>query len=75
MIVSSPIDKEQKVDGRASSDAGRDRTDVTEDADVERMVAVAAYYIAEGRGFVPGHEIEDWLAAEEQVHDSLLLRT
>jgi hypothetical protein len=31
------------------------------------LIAVAAYYLAEGRNFEPGHETEDWLAAESQV--------
>ena len=30
-------------------------------------IAVAAYYQAERRGFVPGGEQEDWLAAERDV--------
>ncbi len=30
-------------------------------------IAVAAYYIAERRHFEPGHEMEDWLAAEMQI--------
>jgi Protein of unknown function (DUF2934) len=29
-----------------------------------RWIALAAYWRAERRGFAPGHEIEDWLAAE-----------
>lgn len=33
------------------------------------MVAEAAYFRAERRGFVPGHELEDWLAAESEVAD------
>ncbi|WP_129781982.1 DUF2934 domain-containing protein [Peristeroidobacter soli] len=39
---------------------------------VERhqMIATAAYFRAQERGFEPGHELEDWLAAEtEVVHD------
>jgi hypothetical protein len=32
-----------------------------------RRVAVAAYYRAERRGFAPGYEIEDWLAAEAET--------
>lgn len=35
------------------------------------MIAEAAYYRAEQRGFDPGHEIEDWLAAEAAVDASL----
>ncbi|OGV76592.1 MAG: hypothetical protein A3I83_02430 [Methylotenera sp. RIFCSPLOWO2_02_FULL_45_14] len=30
-------------------------------------IAICAYYKAEARGFEPGHEIEDWLAAETEV--------
>jgi hypothetical protein len=35
------------------------------------MIAEAAYLRAEKRGFAPGHEDEDWLAAEAEV-DQLL---
>jgi hypothetical protein len=35
------------------------------------MIAEAAYYIAEHRGFAPGHELEDWLLAEKQI-DAML---
>jgi hypothetical protein len=31
------------------------------------LVAELAYYKAEARGFEPGHELEDWLAAEAEV--------
>jgi hypothetical protein len=30
----------------------------------EEWVRVAAYYRAERRGFQPGHDLEDWFAAE-----------
>ena len=36
-------------------------------ADREVQVALIAYFIAERRGFEPGHELDDWLAAEAQV--------
>lgn len=29
-------------------------------------IAKAAYRLAEKRGFAPGHELDDWLAAERQ---------
>jgi len=32
-----------------------------------RMVAEAAYYRAEARGFSDGYELEDWLDAEAEV--------
>ncbi len=35
------------------------------------MIARAAYHRAERRGFVPGHELEDWLAAEREVNHLL----
>jgi len=31
------------------------------------MVAVNAYYRAEKRGFGPGHEMDDWLEAEQEI--------
>ena len=38
------------------------------DADVlNSMIAEAAYYRAEARGFATGYEIEDWLEAEAEV--------
>jgi hypothetical protein len=33
----------------------------------EELVRTAAYYRAERRGFAPGYEWEDWLAAEAEV--------
>jgi hypothetical protein len=32
-----------------------------------RMIAEAAYYMAQQRGFAQGGEIEDWLLAEKQI--------
>jgi hypothetical protein len=32
-----------------------------------RMIEMAAFFRAERRGFAPGHEFEDWLAAEAEV--------
>jgi hypothetical protein len=34
-------------------------------------IAKTAYLKAERRGFAPGHEIEDWLAAEDEVDQRL----
>ena len=33
----------------------------------DAMIAVAAYYRAEKRGFGPGAELEDWLDAEAEI--------
>lgn len=37
------------------------------------MIAESAYYRAERRGFMPGYDLEDWLAAEAEI-DTLLAR-
>ena len=37
------------------------------------MIAENAYYRAERRGFIPGYDFEDWLAAESEI-DALLAR-
>jgi hypothetical protein len=36
-------------------------------AQLQVWIAEAAYYRAERRGFVPGQEVDDWLAAEAEV--------
>ena len=36
-------------------------------ADIDERIRVGAYYLAEKRGFAPGRELEDWLAAEIAV--------
>ena len=33
----------------------------------DAMIREAAYLLAERRGFDPGRELEDWLAAERQI--------
>jgi hypothetical protein len=32
-----------------------------------RLVAAEAYFLAERRGFAPGNELDDWVAAEHAV--------
>ncbi len=36
-----------------------------------RMIAEAAYHRAQQRGFVPGNDMADWLAAEAEVDFAL----
>ena len=33
----------------------------------QSLIAEAAYYLSERRGFQPGHELDDWLNAERQI--------
>jgi len=37
----------------------------------QQLIAQAAYFIAERRGFAPGNEIEDWLQAEAEIEACL----
>ena len=37
------------------------------EAQRKTMIAEAAYYRAERRGFAPGMALEDWLAAEQEI--------
>ncbi len=58
--------------------AGHSRYSRIAEAVLERdvrheMIAHAAYYRAQRRGFAPGHELEDWLAAEAEVDTGLTL--
>jgi hypothetical protein len=38
-------------------------------AELHHRIAVAAYFLAERRGFAPGHELDDWLAAEDAIEE------
>jgi hypothetical protein len=40
-------------------------------ADRYASIAQAAYFRSQHRGFKPGHEMEDWLAAEAEVDQRL----
>lgn len=37
------------------------------------LISEAAYFLAEHRGFAPGHDLDDWLAAETEI-DAILMR-
>jgi len=38
----------------------------------EQMIAEAAYFLAERRGFTPGNDLADWLQAKANVEVSLI---
>ena len=48
----------------------------TLEEDVERerhaMIAEHAYYLAMARGFAPGCDLDDWLAAERALEEGLV---
>ena len=35
------------------------------------MIAEAAYFVAERRGFAPGYAMDDWLQAEQEIEASM----
>jgi hypothetical protein len=35
------------------------------------MIAEAAFYISQARGFTPSQELDDWLAAEREIEQRL----
>lgn len=39
-------------------------------ADMQEQIAARAYFKAEARGFSPGGELDDWLAAEAETNAS-----
>jgi hypothetical protein len=52
---------------RASRERKPARAHAPDPGRLRAMVAEAAYYRAERRGFAPGHELEDWLQAEAEL--------
>jgi|HubBroStandDraft_4_1064222.scaffolds.fasta_scaffold1101071_1 hypothetical protein len=40
--------------------------------ELRQHIAVRAYYLAQRRNFEPGHDVEDWLDAEQQVFEELI---
>lgn len=64
---SQNAEAEPEIDTTALVKMARQLVEPDTDSERHELIAVAAYYLAEGRNFEPGHETEDWLAAESQV--------
>jgi len=47
---------------------GNRLAEVCSPQDRHRHIAEAAYFLAQKRGFAPGHELDDWLAAEREFN-------
>ena len=60
----------RRVKPRAKTNSGATAEHVTEESR-RAMIAEAAYFHAERRGFAPGNETQDWLRAEAEI-DALL---
>jgi hypothetical protein len=62
----------KKTPTRTTAAAGKPRSDGAHGAHIDPVqrryyIEVAAYYIAERRGFMGGHDAEDWNAAEVEI--------
>ena len=64
--VQRPDSPESKSDASASG-PGLAPAGASVSPDVAERISKRAYEIAEKRGFAPGHELEDWLQAEQEI--------
>lgn len=72
-IVDDPSASASEVDDVLSVDSTTVASATAPEADHvpesrHEAIARAAYFLAEARGFEQGRELEDWLAAERQLH-------
>jgi hypothetical protein len=59
------------VPATAQADLSTERSESSEPPQRNSLIAEAAYFIAQERGFAPGRELDDWLAAEREVDQIL----
>ena len=57
-----------EAESKQKSSAKEISTNELSNEDKCSLVAKLAYYKAEARGFESGHELEDWLSAEDEVN-------
>jgi hypothetical protein len=55
----------------AQADSSPARGESIDPAHRHVMIAEAAFYIAQARGFTPSQEFDDWLAAEREIEHRL----
>jgi hypothetical protein len=63
----APVTKEVPVQTRMEPLAGPEGTAAVSPEQRRRMIAEAAYFRAERRGFALGGELDDWIQAEGEV--------
>lgn len=66
----------RKVSSKPASKAKAGVIDIVaphrDPAELQGMIATAAYFLAAERNFAPGRELEDWFEAERQVRGRYL---
>lgn len=71
IVRKSLVKKAAEKPGIAESKATRDAESAVLHEERNALIAQAAYFRAERRGFEAGHELEDWLAAEQDIERAL----
>ena len=65
-VKAADTPKKPRAPKKAAASSG-DLLSLVSEEEQQRMIAEAAYFRAERRGFHPGFEHEDWLAAQEEI--------
>ena len=65
----------EEIIGKVAENLGgapaHNKQNVVNGADRNEMIAMAAYYLSESRGFNNGNAMQDWLEAEAQINNTL----
>ncbi|HET7366670.1 MAG TPA: DUF2934 domain-containing protein [Burkholderiales bacterium] len=56
---------------KAAPDTPRIRPPELSPEEVYKLIQESAYFKAKARGFAPGHEVQDWIEAEQEVRQRL----
>lgn len=62
------IKKTTSVSAKKKAITAKGELETSNDTDREQWIKGSAYYLAESRGFTPGHEQEDWSIAENEYN-------
>ena len=71
-IVSAPPLGRPSSDAELAAQNARVAQTLVDPTVRHAMITQAAYYRAQHRGFAPGYELDDWLAAEIEVNAMLV---
>lgn len=59
------------VEARKPAKAAPDSQPKLSPEEVYKLIQESAYFKAKARGFAPGHEVQDWIEAEQEVRQRL----
>ena len=71
IVSKNLVKKAAEEPGVAAPNASPDAAAALVPEERRARIAEAAYFRAERRGFAVGHEVEDWLAAEQDIERAL----